>query len=161
MILSNAISPPHPVRDEVLPLSRRIALLLSFEAAIADRTGTVSAASRFKLMRLFQAFGGAVALATNQDLCVTARELGMPHIAVIGGASSPQDLRAQLDQLMQTPPFHGRQLVVCGAATVPAPLSEHVLNTGGVFADHGTVYATVDAWLEQFAPMPFAMRAHA
>ena len=51
-----------PAPSDVPELRSNTALLMSFEGSLADGHGAVSAATRFSLMRLFRALGGAVAV---------------------------------------------------------------------------------------------------
>jgi hypothetical protein len=142
-------------------LGRKSALLMSYESSVADAEGSISSASRFTLMRLFQAFGGAVAVVSDLDAAVVNRNLGLPHLPLIGGAVKDAEIESQLDTLCDSPPFRGRHLIFCGALGAKSPLPELVLRKGGVFAGQDYIHKAVDIWLDHLAPMPVASRARA
>jgi hypothetical protein len=150
-----------PAPSDVPELRSNTALLMSFEGSIADGHGAVSAATRFSLMRLFRALGGAVAVFSEHDPEWLSRTLGLQDIPLIYTKASSQNLASQLDDLLQSPPFAGRRPVLCGASAAAPALREGVLHRGGVFADQAAVRSALGDWLEGLAPMPVHQRAHA
>jgi len=150
-----------PAPSDVPELRSKTALLMSFEGSLSDGHGAVSAATRFSLMRLFRALGGAVAVFSERDPEWLSRALGLQDIPLVNAKASPPDLASQLDDVLQSPPFAGRRLVLCGASAAAPALRERVLHRGGIFADQAAVRSALGEWLEGLAPMPVHQRAHA
>jgi hypothetical protein len=161
MLVQNSMLPVGPAPSTISLIREQTAVLMSLEFVIADRSGIASAAARCALMRLFRALGGAVAVFSEQDSQTLDRVLGLPDVPLIDSTASPQHLSAQMQALLQSPPFAGRHVVLCGAAAAPSTLRELVLREGGIFAVKTAMRAALGDWLEQLAPMPVHLRAHA
>lgn len=131
-----------PLPSGFSPPARPWALLIDFDACIAEPAGTagglaVSPASRYTLISLFRSLGGAVALITNRSLLEVDRQLGLPDVPLVasnglemrslrkataaplfGIGASPRRPRGELvSALMATAPFAGRAPVYVSGAS--------------------------------------------
>lgn len=132
----------HTLPPGFSPPVRRWALLIDFDACIAEPAGTaggltVSPASRYTLISLFRSLGGAVVLITDRSLLEVDRQLGLPDIPVaasnglemrslrkasaapvVGPGAGPHRLRGELvSALMASAPFAGRAPVYLSGAS--------------------------------------------
>lgn len=144
-------------------------LLLSFDDVVVDRTGHVPGPDRLRLMRLFRALGGALAVFAHHDVATLDRALGLPDLPLIGRGGGEARLTRGLaptrdrpvETLLGTPPFAGRPLLLLGERGAESALWDAVGRHGGICSAGAAVRQTLAAWLERLGPDPADRRAAA
>lgn len=145
--LSQPALPPIPAP------THRWALFLDFDtcfSTLEDGSAGVSITpeSRYTLIRLFHAFGGAVALLTNRSLLETDQMVGLPDLPI--AARNGLELRslrksaaapiygcpglpraALIDALMGAAPFSGRQPVILSGSPADDSAFENARSLAG------------------------------
>jgi|GEM_PF-6541510 len=144
------------------PFASNAGLLLSFDDVVADAQGLVSAADRCRLLRLFQALGGALAIFSDRSLGELDRALGLPDLPLIGDDGRESRLAGDLaavraggmETLLNAPPFAGRSLLLFGRQGANSTLLRLVTERGGLCASGRAGREKLARWLERLAPVP-------
>ncbi|MCA8929566.1 MAG: hypothetical protein KDC18_15990 [Alphaproteobacteria bacterium] len=134
-------------------------LFLSFEDVVSECDGGVSAAARLRLLRLFQAVGGAVAVFSAHGLGDLDRALGLPDLPLIGrkgeevrlGHDLPTLRSNGLRTLLAAPPFADRPLWLFGLQGAGDDLLAAAARQGGACASGDAARLALAGWLDRFA----------
>lgn len=142
-----------PDLPTITTAAHRWALFLDFDTCFSTlESGAASVSvtpeSRYTLLRLFHAFGGAVALLTSRSLLETDQLVGLPDLPI--AARNGMELRslrksaaapiygcpglpraALIEALMGAAPFSGRQPVILSGAPADDSAFESARSLGG------------------------------